>query len=76
MSNYDSYSRPPAPKPERKRLVRTSDDKMIAGVCGGIARYTGLDATLVRVVLVAAVVFGFGAGILLYLVAWLLMPEE
>lgn len=75
MSNYDNYSPPPAPKPEGKRLVRTPDDKIIAGVCGGIARYTGVDATLIRILLVVAVVFGFGAGIVLYLAGWLLMPE-
>lgn len=75
MSNYDNYSPPPAPKPEGKRLVRTRDDKMIAGVCGGIARYTGVDATLIRILLVVAVVFGFGTGIVLYIAGWLLMPE-
>lgn len=75
MTNYDNYSRPPAPKSEGKRLVRTPDDKMIAGVCGGIARYTGVDATLVRILLVVAVLFGFGTGIILYLAGWLLMPE-
>lgn len=75
MTNYDSYSQPPAPHPERKQLVRTSDDKMIAGVCGGVARYLGVDATLVRLLLVAAVIFGFGTGIILYLAGWLLIPE-
>lgn len=76
MTNYDSYSHPPTPRPERKQLVRTPDDKMIAGVCGGVARYLGVDATLVRVLLVAAVIFGFGTGIILYLAGWLLMPES
>jgi phage shock protein C len=58
-----------------RRLVRRTDDKMVAGVCSGVAAYTGLDATLVRILLVLAVVFGFGSGILLYVVGWLLMPE-
>ncbi|QYJ03479.1 PspC domain-containing protein [Nocardioides panacisoli] len=75
MSNYENYSPPPAPRPEGKKLVRTPDDKMIAGVCGGVARYLGLDANLVRILLVVAVIFGFGTGIILYVVGWLLMPE-
>lgn len=72
MTNYDSY---PAPRPQGKRLVRTPDDKMVAGVCGGVARYLGVDANLVRILLVAAVVFGLGSGVILYLVGWVLMPE-
>lgn len=59
-----------------KSLTRSRDDRMIAGVCGGLAAYTGVDATLIRIALVAAVVLGFGTGALLYLVGWLLMPEE
>lgn len=75
MTNYDSYTPSSYSEPERKRLVRTPDDKMIAGVCGGVARYLGIDANLVRIVLVAAVVFGFGTGIILYLLGWWLMPQ-
>ncbi|MCA1186402.1 MULTISPECIES: PspC domain-containing protein [unclassified Saccharopolyspora] len=48
---------------------------MLAGVCGGAADLLGIDATLVRVALVAATVLGFGTGILLYLVCWVLVPE-
>ena len=70
--SYHSY---PSSPDSRRRLVRRTDRKMIAGVCGGVADYTGLDVTLVRVLLVAAVVLGFGSGILLYLLGWLLMPE-
>jgi phage shock protein PspC (stress-responsive transcriptional regulator) len=73
MSNY--HSPEPGSYGSPKRLARRTDDKMIAGVCSGVAAYTGLDTTLVRILLVAAVVFGFGSGILLYLVGWLLMPE-
>ena len=73
MSSY--HSAEPGSAQPRKRLARRTDDKMIAGVCSGVAAYTGLDTTLVRIVLVAAVVFGFGTGIVLYLLGWLLMPE-
>jgi len=64
---------PPAPA---KRLVRSRDDRWIAGVCGGIARYTGLDSNLIRLLVVVGTVLGFGALIIAYIVAWILMPEE
>ena len=63
----------PVPAPP-KRLVRTRDDQMIAGVCGGVARYFGVDPTLVRVVAVVALVFAFPATLIAYLLAWAIMP--
>jgi phage shock protein PspC (stress-responsive transcriptional regulator) len=48
---------------------------MIAGVCGGFAAYSGIDANIVRLVMVLLTVFG-GAGLLLYLVAWVIVPED
>lgn len=48
---------------------------MIAGVCGGFAAYSGIDANIVRLVMVLLAVLG-GGGVLLYLVAWLIVPEE
>ncbi|RKT52286.1 PspC domain-containing protein [Saccharothrix australiensis] len=59
-----------------KKLRRSRDDRMVAGVCGGVAKLLGVDAALLRILLVAATLFGFGAGALLYLAAWILMPEE
>ena len=61
---------------QRPRLLRRSrSDKVIAGVCGGIGRYLGVDTVLIRI---AFVVLGLavGGGFLLYFVAWILMPEE
>lgn len=58
---------------ELRRLVRSRDDKMIAGVCAGLADYLDVDVTIVRVVTVALAIFG-GGGLLLYAVMWLLMP--
>lgn len=59
-----------------KKLRRSRTDKMVAGVCGGVAKLLGVDAALLRILLVAATLFGFGAGAVLYLAAWFLMPEE
>ncbi|MCC8247864.1 PspC domain-containing protein [Saccharothrix luteola] len=59
-----------------KKLRRSRTDKMVAGVCGGVAKLLGVDAALVRILLVAATLFGFGAGAILYLACWILMPEE
>lgn len=59
-----------------KRLRRSSTDKMIAGVCGGWAKYTGIDTALLRIVLVATTLFGLGAPIVVYAACWLLMPQD
>ena len=57
------------------RLRRSVTDRHVAGVAGGIARHLDIDAIIVRVALVVVVFFG-GAGLLLYVGAWLLVPEE
>jgi phage shock protein PspC (stress-responsive transcriptional regulator) len=65
-----------AAAPEQpRRLFRSKDDRIIAGVCGGLASYFKVDPVLVRVVTVALVAVG-GVGVLLYLAAWLLVPQE
>ncbi|HET6500733.1 MAG TPA: PspC domain-containing protein [Amycolatopsis sp.] len=59
-----------------RKLRRSSTDRMVAGVCGGWARLLGVDATVLRIIFVAATVFGVGTPVLLYAVCWILMPEE
>ncbi len=56
-------------------LTRPRNDRMIAGVCSGIARRFGIDATIVRIAFVASLLLP-GPQILIYLAAWILMPEE
>jgi phage shock protein PspC (stress-responsive transcriptional regulator) len=56
------------------KLMRSKDDRVIAGVAGGLAQYFNLDATLVRVAWVVAVVFG-GFGFLAYVILWIVLPE-
>ena len=66
---------PGDPGPERVLLRRSYTDRMLAGVAGGLARYFGVDATIVRIAFVVLTLFG-GAGIPLYLAGLLLIPEE
>jgi len=58
-----------------KRLYRLREGRVVAGVCAGLAAYFGIDPTLVRLAFAVVTVFG-GIGILLYLVAWIVIPEE
>jgi len=59
-----------------KRLVRSRDDRWLSGVCGGVAQYAGVDANLVRLVVVLGTVLGLGSLLVAYVVAWVLMPEQ
>lgn len=58
-----------------RRLTRRRDDRMIAGVCSGVADYVGMDPTLVRLLTVVAAIFSVGAVAVAYIAAWILMPE-
>jgi phage shock protein C len=49
---------------------------MVAGVCAGIGDYFGIDANVVRIIFAAVTIFSVGAGALVYLVAWAVLPEE
>ena len=59
-----------------KRLYRSKTDRKLAGVCGGLGEYLGVDSTVVRVVFVILALPGGVPGVLPYLVLWLIMPEE
>jgi phage shock protein C len=59
-----------------KKLYRSRTDKKIAGVCGGLAEYLGVDATVVRIVAIVLLLPGGLPGFLPYIVLWLLMPLE
>jgi phage shock protein PspC (stress-responsive transcriptional regulator) len=60
---------------QASQLRRSSDEKMLGGVAGGLARYLNADVTLVRAVIAALAIFT-GAGATLYLAAWLLIPAD
>lgn len=57
------------------KLTRTVQDRMVGGVCGGIARYFSIDPVIVRLLFVVAVLAG-GASPLIYLLLWIIIPEE
>jgi len=58
-----------------KRLYRIRERRVVAGVCAGLAAYFRIDPTLVRLAFALFTIFG-GAGVLLYLVAWIVIPED
>lgn len=60
---------------EVKRLYRSRDDRMIAGVAGGLGEYLGIDTTIIRLLFVLTF-FGVGSGVLIYFVMMLVVPEE
>lgn len=60
---------------EKKRLYRSANDKMIAGVCGGMAEYFEIDPTLIRLGMAFAIILG-GAGLWIYIVAAIVIPVE
>jgi len=58
-----------------QRLYRSRTERKIAGVCGGVANYFEVDPTLVRLLWALATFFG-GAGVIMYVLAWIIMPLE
>jgi len=64
-----------ATKKKIKKLYRSKKNRMIAGVCGGIGEYFNTDPTLIRLLWVIFVLAG-GSGILAYIIAWIIIPEE
>lgn len=60
---------------KKKKIYRSKDDYIVAGVSSGIAEYFEIDATLIRVIFILLTIGG-GSGILIYLILWLIIPKE
>ena len=60
----------------QSRLTRPREDRKIAGVCAGFARYLGVDVTLVRVIAIVLVLCPPSMGLIAYIVAWIVMPND
>jgi phage shock protein C len=58
-----------------RKLYRSKTNRKLAGVCGGLAQYFNVDATLIRVLFVLLAVLG-GSGLVLYLAMWIIVPRE
>lgn len=63
-------------EPKIKKGLYKSRNKILCGVCGGIAEYFNIDPTIVRLLTVLLSFIGIGCGILLYIIAAIIMPEE
>ena len=61
---------------DQKQLVRPREGRMIAGVCAGVGQFFGFDANIVRIIFAVLTIFSAGAAALIYLVAWVVVPEE
>ena len=59
-----------------KRLYRSTTDRKIAGVCGGLAEYFDIDSVIVRLIFVFLLLPGGAPGLLVYIICWILIPEE
>ena len=62
-------------KKEPKRLYRNQHNKILAGVCSGLGDYFNIDPVIIRLLWVVLTIFG-GAGILIYIIAWIIIPEK
>ena len=60
-----------------KKLYKSKKNRVIGGVCAGIGEYSDVDPSIIRLIFVAATIFTlFWSGILLYLIAWAVLPEK
>ena len=59
---------------ESRKLYRSRNQRRVAGVCGGLADYFNIDATVIRVLFLVLAVFG-GTGLVVYLVMWIIVPD-
>ncbi len=61
--------------PESRKLYRSRNNRMLAGVCSGLGEFFGIDPTVVRLVFVAGTLLGFGSFVLVYIVLFIVVPE-
>lgn len=59
----------------RKRLYRKNEDSVLAGVCSGIGDYLNIDPVVIRLIWIA-LAFAFGSGVIIYLIAWFIIPQK
>jgi phage shock protein PspC (stress-responsive transcriptional regulator) len=75
-SQYETGQQYPVSGQPYRVLRRSRDNRMLAGICGGLARYLNIDPVAARLLFVVATVFTGGTTLLAYLIAWPLIPED
>ncbi|MCS3924816.1 PspC domain-containing protein [Methanosalsum natronophilum] len=79
-NSEDDYKEPISNSSEeqnvKKVLKRSKNDRVLAGVCGGIGEYANLDPIIVRIIFVILTLMSFGTGVLLYIILAIVIPEE
>jgi len=58
-----------------KRLYRSKNDRILGGVCAGLGQHLDLDPNVIRLIWAAVTVLSFGVGVIVYILAWILIPE-
>ena len=58
-----------------RKIYRSHDDNIIAGVCGGLGAYFNIDAIILRIIFLVSIAFG-GLGLLIYLICWIVIPAD
>ena len=58
-----------------RKLYRSSQDKMLAGICGGLGEMFSVDSTMVRLVVAALALFTLGTAVVVYILGWIIIPE-
>jgi phage shock protein C len=59
-----------------KRLYRSKTERMLGGVCGGLGEHFNVDPTVIRLLWVLVTLISLGTGLILYLIAWIIVPED
>lgn len=58
-----------------RKLYRSSQDKMLAGICGGLGEMFSVDSTMIRLVVAALALFTLGTAVVVYILGWIIIPE-
>lgn len=76
QQSYTSYSEETTGTKTRHRLVRDENDKILGGVCAGLANYLRIDPAIIRILFAVITFGGFGSGFLIYILMWIILPSR
>ena len=75
-TNQERYSQQQSAPSEPRRLYRSENDKILGGVCSGLANYLRIDPAIVRIIFALISFGGFGSGIIIYIIMWIVVPSR